>query len=237
MGKRDNKNIDGNGETPNSAASTDTETTATETTGTGKRGRGRPRKSEQREAETEFPRLVVVNEPGDDDDDGPQPQPKKSSSSRKRKNVNAELSKEQITVLIKTTFDIVASRPGLELWKLEQKECELIAEPLAQLLNRNPFISGAASKYGDYIALIVAIATVIVPRAFIQWAAKEKKEKKVTPYVAITKVDGKPGPKESAPSRNEGGTTRNNTEQPSRNLAVSRTNVGQELHHIIPVIQ
>jgi hypothetical protein len=182
--------------------------------------------------------LVLVNEPGEEDlEEGPQPKPK-SSSSKKRKNVNAELSKDQISILLKTTFDIVGSREGLELWKITQKEAELIAEPLAQLMNRNPFISGAASKYGDYIALIIAICTVILPRAFVQFASKEKKKKEgINSYVSITKVNDRPAKNEPANPGNEGRKVGSGIIEPNRNATTTRAIPSQELYNILPAIQ
>lgn len=237
MGEKTNRDFDGNGKTAPGATSADTETTGTET-GT-KRGRGRPRKSEQpgdTATETNIPKLVLVEEPGIEDEAGPQPAAK--ASKKKRKDLNSELKKDQIAVLLKTVFDIAASREGLELWKISQQEAELIADPLAQILNKNPFISGAASKYGDVIALIAAISTVIIPRLFVQFAAeKEKKKKEVTPYVPIRQINDKPNKSEPAASRNESGTPGISPKQPNRKPTNSGPIFSQELHSIIPAIQ
>jgi hypothetical protein len=178
--------------------------------------------------------LVLVTEPGSDEE-GPQPQVKKSSTPKKRKESNVELKKDQISVLIKTTFDIISSRPGFEIWKLSTQESELIADPLAQVMNKNPFISGAASKYGDMIALCVALATVFIPRLFVQMATqKEKNKNEVTPYVPIKQVDGK---KEPAASRNESRTSGNSLKSINREPTPASPIFSQELHNLIPVIQ
>jgi hypothetical protein len=181
--------------------------------------------------------LVLVEEPGrEEEEEGPQPQ--KKTSNRKRKDINAEIKKDQISVLIKTTFDIIAARPGFEIWKLSAQESALIAEPLAQVMNKNPFISGAASKYGDMIALVVALATVIIPRLFVQLAAqKEKSKKEVTPYVPIKQINGKPGPKEPAAGRNESGAPGNSIKSLNREFTAASSISGQELYNLIPVIQ
>jgi hypothetical protein len=178
-----------------------------------------------------------VNEPGsEEEEEGPQPQ--KKTSSRKRKDIQFEIKKDQISVLIKTTFDIIGARPGFEIWKLSSQESALIAEPLAQVMNKNPFISGAASKYGDVIALIVALATVIIPRLFIQLAAqKDKKKNEVTPYVNINKPNEKPGQEKPSARRNESGTPGNSIKQLNRQSTDTGAIFSQELHNIIPVIQ
>jgi hypothetical protein len=178
--------------------------------------------------------LVLVNEPGGDLEDE-KPEPQKGSKQKKRKNINAELDKQQISVLIKTTFDIICTRPNMDLWKLTEKEADLIAEPLAQILNKNPIISGVASKYGDYIALIAAICTVIMPRLFIQWAAKPKNKNEVKSYVTSNKFDGK---QEKPASRgNENGTVGNSDRGVDRKPPVSRSSLGAELYQLLPPIQ
>jgi hypothetical protein len=179
--------------------------------------------------------LVLVNEPGGDPEEE-KTEPQKSK--RKRKNVNAELDKQQISVLIKTTFDIIGSRPGLELWKLTEKEADLIADPLAQILGKNTLISGVASKYADYIGLIAALCTVIVPRLFIQMATKPKKKNEVTPYVITKQIDGKQPSKEKPASRgNENGEIGNSDRGVDRKPPVSRPSLSAELYQLLPPIQ
>lgn len=238
MGKENNRDIDGDRKNTAGADGPDTESTSTET-GSGKRGRGRPRKSDTTATENNIPQLVLVEEPGGGTEEEAGPQPSAKAPKRKRKDVNTELKKDQIAVLIKTTFDIIASREGLELWKLSQQESEAIGEPLAQILNKNPFIAGAATKYGDLIALIAAIATVIIPRLFVQFAAdKEKKKKEVPSYVPIRQINDKQSNKnEPAANRNESGTLGNSTKQSNRKPTVTGSIFSPELYNILPAIQ
>jgi hypothetical protein len=236
MGKNDNKSID-------------TETTRNRGTegprseSTGKRGRGRPRKDggptggPDTTTETDIPKLVLVNVPEIDEPDQEEksvvPSPAKNEKKRPRKDVQMELKKDQVAVLIKTTFDILASREGSELWKLSQKECDLIADPLATILNKSPMMNGAVSKYGDVIALVVAVATVILPRLMVQLATKKKKEK-VKPYVAVNE-----NTREQA-DRNSGNKGRTDGNGPRKfDVVPSATgpNLSGELYGIIPAIQ
>ena len=138
--------------------------------------------------------MVLVEDPNEQEPDPEAgPAAPKNPTKRKRKDVQFELKKEQLAILIKTTFDIAASREGLEMWKLSQKEAELIADPLSGLLQKNPFIDRMTSEYGEWIALIVALGTVILPRAFVMWAAKPNKKEKINPYVAIRETNSKIG--------------------------------------------
>ncbi len=185
--------------------------------------------------------MVLVEDPLADDEipaDPKDPAPKKSSS-KKRKDVQFEIKKEQLAVLIKSTFDIIGSREGLEIWKLSQKEAQTIADPLCGLMAKNPFVDRITSEYGEWIALIVALGTIIIPRAFIYWAAKPKKKEVVKPYVAIkepneNKRANAPQPVDRG---NKGRETGDRDRQLDRSAPSSRSYIGSELHGIIPAIQ
>jgi hypothetical protein len=188
--------------------------------------------------------LVLVEEPekkhndlNENENEMPVPAPK--NPKKKRKEVAYELKKEQLSILIKTTFDIIGTRPGLEMWKLSQKEAELIAEPMSGLMNKNPFFDRITSEYGEWIALIVALGTVIIPRAFIMVATKPKKEKeKIKPYVPIAennrKQAGQPGepsgPKQSGPAPIGSGKYIGDSSSTGKNTH-------SQLHELIPSIQ
>lgn len=238
MGKNDNKSINTEGTGTSGKNNPNTETASTEN----KRGRGRPRKESGNSAtETDIPRLVLVEDPAAEDQEETPAAPK-SPSKKKRKDVQFELKKEQLTVLIKTTFDIMGSREGMEIWKLSQKEAELIADPLCGLMAKNPFVDRITSEYGEWIALIVALGTVIMPRAFIMWASKTKKKESVKPYVAITKINEKQGTNDnkgnSGISRTDkGGAAGNGDRQPDRQPSNASGTFGAQLHGIIPAIQ
>ena len=143
-----------------------------------KRGRGRPRKNAGgepaatagSEAVTNVPRLVLVDDPNEEPTEDPEaaatPAAPKNPSKRKRKEIQFEFKKEQLSILIKTTFDIIGSREGMEMWKLSQKEADLLADPMCALMAKNPMIDRITSEYGEWIALIVALGTVIAAARF-----------------------------------------------------------------------
>jgi hypothetical protein len=237
MGKDDHKIIDTRGSTASGKSDTSTEAASTE----GKRGRGRPRKesgSGSASTTENIPKLVLVEDPAGEEEEQTPAVPK-APTKKKRKDVQFELKKEQMAVLIKTTFDIVGSREGMEIWKLSQKEAELISEPLCGLMSKNPFVDKITSQYGEWIALIVAIGTVIVPRAFVMMAAnKQKKKEVVKPYVAINKSNEKQGTDPKGVNRGEqGGKAGDRNQQLNRQPSNASGNVSAQLHGIIPVIQ
>jgi hypothetical protein len=179
--------------------------------------------------------LVLVDIPETDDPEIIDPEPKKkkgsggsSSPSKKKKNVNAEIKKEQLSVLIKTVFDVIGTRQGFEVWSLSQQESVLIADPLSNILNKNPLIDKLTSDYGDYIALIVAIGTIIIPRLMIQMKNKPKKEEKIS-YVKQVGDQGN--------TRDKVGENGTSPKQNDRVAPDPRQIIGNELHLLIPSIQ
>ena len=243
MGKTDNKIIDTAG-----TATGSKNHSSTEATSEAKRGRGRPRKNPAgepaaaggSETVTNIPRLVLVDDPNAaeeiEETNEPTPAAPKNPSKRKRKEIQFEFKKEQLAILIKTSFDIIGSREGLEMWKLSQKEAELIADPLSGLLAKNPMIDRITSEYGEWIALIVALGTVILPRAFVMWAAKPDKKEKIKPYVAITEPNKKQTERTTA-SGNERRETRDRDRKLDRESTVASANISAELYNLVPAIQ
>lgn len=201
-----------------------------------KKGRGRPRKQPGGEqpggqTETDIPKLVLVDVPEIEDPEIQEAPKKKTATparSKKKKDVQTELKKEQLAVLIKTVFDVMGSRPGYEVWKLSQEESILISDPLANILNKNPMVDKIASEYGDYIALIVALGTIIIPRVMMQIKIKPKKEEKIT---YVKNIGDKRDP------RNESGTDGNGNKQDDRKSTITRQDISNELYNFIPAIQ
>jgi hypothetical protein len=188
--------------------------------------------------------LVLVEEPEKKHNDlneieNEMPVPAPKNPKKKRKEVAYELKKEQLSILIKTTFDIIGTRPGLEMWKLSQKEAELIAEPMSGLMNKNPFFDRITSEYGEWIALIVALGTVIIPRAFIMIAAKPKKEKeKIKPYVPIAENNRKQaGPGDTSGAAKQSGPSPISSGKYIGDTSASGKNFNSQLHELIPSIQ
>jgi hypothetical protein len=232
MGKTNNKNIDADG-TNGTENNSSTKSTSK---------RGRPRKDPAAanngngtETETVVPKLVLVEVPEPDDEEPAAPAEKtkaaasKKAAPKKRKDVNLELKKEQLSVLIKTIFDIAASRQGFEIWKLSKDECILLSEPLANILNRNPYFDKVASTYGDYLALLIALGTIILPRAIVQVKSKKEPKKEKVTYVNQTRLARESG--------NESGTVRTSDNTPNGQPTTTRPNFGAEFHNYIPAIQ
>lgn len=177
----------------------------------------------------------MVDIPESEETDEAGPAAPKNPTKRKRKDIQYELKKEQLSILIKTVFDIAGSREGLEVWKLSQKEADLIAEPLSALLNKNPIIDKITSEYGDYIALFVALATVLLPRLLLVWTSKKKTEKGVKPYLTVNESSRKPA--DNSSRNNESPKNGIGVRESSKQSTAAGEVISTELYSLIPVIQ
>lgn len=143
------------------------------------RKRGRPRKQPEPargEEKTILPRLVDVEIPTPDIGEGEAAAPKKPARKKAAAPKKNNLTAANVAGILKASFDIIGNREGLELWKLDQKECDQLAEPLAKIIAKSTYMERVTDEYGEYIALIIAIGMIIIPRFMMQ--LKQNKENK-----------------------------------------------------------
>lgn len=101
---------------------------------------------------------------------------KKTGTTRTKKASSGDA--QQLKVLVLTTSQIMASRPGMEMWALSEYEVDQLITPLHSIMSKNDGVGNMMSEYGDHIALIIATFTIFVPK-FMMWrATKPKKEDK-----------------------------------------------------------
>lgn len=142
----------------------------------GKRGRGRPRKeksvTENLEWLAESPQEVEITVEGEE-----VPKPRKKRQSTKK----MLDTKENIFQI----FGVVSLFAG-DVWRLEQSEAELIAKPLDSILSRYNLLD-RAEKYGDTMALTIAIVAVFAPRVLYTInQQREKRREKIEQERAIS---------------------------------------------------
>ena len=102
-----------------------------------------------------------------------EPIKKKRTTRRRKKKTTVE--SESIEKLLMTVTGVVATRPNMEMWKMQQKEAKAIAEPLAEVLDKYNLASGIAENSAE-ISLIVASLSFVAPRVMI--TLTQRKEKK-----------------------------------------------------------
>ena len=73
---------------------------------------------------------------------------------------------------------LVASLKAGEHWKLSSDESKQIATPLSRILERYDLLT-KASEVSDPVALIVAAATIVIPRIMVTQMSKPAKQEKI----------------------------------------------------------
>lgn len=134
--------------------------------------------------------VVGVEIPGD-----PKEEKKKSKSSKSKKKPTKEQKKaaevkeltENLSLLLKAGFDIVAMRLG-PVWQVTDDEVEKITSPLARILDRYGCLD-TVSEYSDFIALGMGVTMTVVPRVLISREVKRKGVEVIGPRQNDTKTE------------------------------------------------
>jgi hypothetical protein len=229
MGKTDNKITD------STATGTGDSENNTSTKSSSKRGRPRKDRGDgatDTSSQANLPKLVLVDVPEekenifDRDEKENVPSPKKPKKIKNQEKL--EIKKEQLSVLIKSVFDVIGTRQ--EIWKLSKQECDMIAEPLSSILSKNTTVEKFALEYGDYVALCIALATIVIPRFIIQLKTTPKKEK--ISYVNFNKTGETRGDTTDKSGKN--GVSGDNA---PRKTSSSSSNLSSELYNFLPALQ
>lgn len=102
---------------------------------------------------------------------------KKGTTVKKSTAAIKVMNKEDIKQLLIVTTNMFASKEGMEIWALTDKEADQLAEPLANILSRNEAFSKVAGANGDAMALVLAAFLIFVPK-FMMWNATRPKKRK-----------------------------------------------------------
>ena len=149
-------------------------------TGTGTAGPG-PRKAEEGK---KLPELAPVKETV------PAPAEPAKKQRRKPKKMKEEpqsFNAEQISTLIQTATSIVGSRPGMEIWTLRKEECDQLATPIANMVQKSEKLQNMG-EYADAISLVTSALIIFAPRAVV--FTQQQKQKKIQNAGGVKLVDG-----------------------------------------------
>lgn len=186
MGKKftiSNRSIDGKavpgtgtGSSGNGGESKNTRTPSAGTgAGAGNSGTGTGTGKAEKEKSAE---LVVLNA---DSPTVPAPpkadnkKPKKVNKGRGKKKESV-LPAEQMDALIVSLSGIVAARPNCQHWQISEQEAHTVSVPLCNILDKYE-VFNKVGEHSDAVALVVAAASIVIPRAMIS-VAQVKEEKK-----------------------------------------------------------
>jgi hypothetical protein len=159
---------------------------------------------------------------------------KKETRGRPKKSTQKKsgLTKENLSAILKSTSDVVGNRDGWDMWKLDEKECSQIAEPLAKIMQRSSYLEKVTDEYGDYIALVIALSVVVLPRVMMQ--LKQNKEKKKNDIQRKKEIKQNEPTRKHNSQGNESGATGTSVRRTHEQVAVERETIGEELHRLIP---
>lgn len=113
-----------------------------------------------------------------------EPQKKQKRKPRKKKEEPANFNADQISGLILSASAIVASRPDMAIWELQEAEAKQLATPIANMIAKSEKLQNMG-EYADAIALVTASLVIFAPRAMV--FADQQKKKKVERGVIVDK--------------------------------------------------
>jgi hypothetical protein len=128
--------------------------------------------------------VVVVETPSTEKDEKKKDEkPKRGRPSGTTKNKSSSTKKSapaidgtQVKMLLLTVSGIIASRPNMEVFALSMDEVEQIAQPLTNIMSKNDGLRTVAGEYADHLALLIACATIMIPKLLIYQANNPKKK-------------------------------------------------------------
>lgn len=107
-----------------------------------------------------------------------EPQKKKKRTPKKKKEEPQAFNAEQISTLILTASGIVASRPDMGIWQLQQEEAMQLAQPIANMIEKSELLQ-KMGEHTDAVALMTAAMVIFTPRVIAQAAVTKEKKKHV----------------------------------------------------------
>lgn len=105
-----------------------------------------------------------------------EPQKKKKRTPKKKKEEPATFNAEQISTLIMTASGIVAARPDMSIWQLQQEEAMQLAQPIANMIEKSELMQ-KMGEHTDAVALVTAAMVIFTPRVIAQAAVTKQKKK------------------------------------------------------------
>lgn len=221
-----------NGQTGGSTTGSSTKnTTSGGRTGTRSAGSGSPGGKTEKDKPNG---LVVVDIPGDKTDEkkpARRGRPPGSTSTTKKKTTAAtqKSDTQHIKILLLTVSGIVASREGMSIWALTPQEIDSLADPLAAVMDKHN-VGKATGEYAEYIALVMALLVVFVPK-YLMWS-EQNKQKKEQKKNEIQRSHSEQ--QQQRQPEQQSRTVTNSSQQSNRTTTDHGKTFSGQLHHLIP---
>ena len=98
---------------------------------------------------------------------------------RKKKRTAKDETVFDVTPLLVTVFGVISAREGMEHWSLSQSEAKAIGDPLNKILADSEAFS-ELNNHSDSVALVVACATIFVPKIMVTVSKNKERKKEKT---------------------------------------------------------
>lgn len=257
MGRRNSDSIETEGNGTTAGAGSDSSTAGTGgVRGRSGRGTGGTAKAEAVVLEQDLVKTVTVDVPGKDKAAAVDKEEDKKAKARERQRAYREKKKAngtapstkktsvaaskadatQLKILLLTISNVMATRPGMEMWQLTPAEVDSIAQPLSNMMAKNEAVTSALEEHGDALALITAIAMIAFPRVMTMMA--QRKETPKIKHPAVEEVKDNATSKRGKPSEssNANATDGGSHDTSGGRSTGSRQVTGGSLHSIVPAI-
>ena len=103
------------------------------------------------------------------------PKKKQTRKPRKKKEEPVSFNAEQISSLILSTSTIIAARPDMAIWMLNEQESMQLATPIANMIQKSEALQ-KMGEYADAVALVTAALVIFGPRAYMYHDQQKKKK-------------------------------------------------------------
>lgn len=218
------------------------------------RGTGRSTKSETVVLEQDLVKPVTVDLPGKDKTATVDKDEEKKAKARERQRAYREKKKgtsaasttkkstaskadaTQLKFLLLTISNVMATRPGMEMWQLTPAEVDSIAQPLSNMMAKNEAVTQALEEHGDALALITAVAMIAFPRVMMMMAQRKETPTLTHPAVEEVKNNATSKRGNNAKSSDTDGTNDSRSGTNAGGSTASRQVPGGSLHSIVPAI-
>lgn len=100
-----------------------------------------------------------------------------------------QLDASSIQSLIKTVFDLIATRPNCQHWALSDAEAMELAKPIADILADYAAVSETLTQNSKYIALVMAAFAIAAPRVVLSTQIRKAKKEAQHGIIAKSKTE------------------------------------------------
>lgn len=160
--------------------------------------------------EKNIPDVVEIEIPPTTKEDKPKREYKKREKKTTAPKQKSAIGTQEINSLVCGMFSLVAMKGG-EHWAVTPDEANTISVPLNNIFEKMD-ISEQVAKFSDGVMLLIAIASITIPRILISNStSKKSKEEKIKSELEVKSVDKTTGNNNQVRKENNNGSSQGST--------------------------